>query len=79
VFSRRTLDADARAFGALMRHLAAADARDHTVLMVQVENEIGMLPIARERGAPANREFADERQHVDFFAEVKAKLDAALR
>jgi len=58
VFSRRTLDADARAFGALMRHLAEADARDHTVLMVQVENEIGMLPIARERGAPANREFA---------------------
>jgi probable F420-dependent oxidoreductase len=27
----------------------------------------------------ANRGFAEERRHVDFFAEMKAKLDAALR
>jgi beta-galactosidase GanA len=58
VLSKLTLDADARAFAALMAHLAAADARDHTVLMIQVENEIGMLPIARERGALANQEYA---------------------
>ena len=31
------------------------DARDSTVLMIQVENEIGMLPIARERGAIADQ------------------------
>jgi beta-galactosidase GanA len=30
----------------------------HTVLMVQVENEIGMLPLARERGAVADKAFA---------------------
>jgi beta-galactosidase GanA len=57
-FSRNTLDADARAFAAMMAHLSQADARDHTVLMVQVENEIGMLPIARERGAVADRAYA---------------------
>ena len=56
-FSKATLDADVRAFAALMEHLAQNDARDNTVLMVQVENEIGMLPVARERGAVADRVF----------------------
>jgi len=56
-FSRNTLDADARAFAAFMDHLAQVDASDNTVLMVQVENEIGMLPIARERGEVADRAF----------------------
>jgi beta-galactosidase GanA len=56
-FSKTTLDSDARAFAALMQHCAETDARDNTVLMVQVENEIGMLPIARERGAVADRAF----------------------
>jgi beta-galactosidase GanA len=56
-FSKNTLDADARAFAAFMDHLGKADARDTTVLMVQVENEIGMLPIARERGAVADKAY----------------------
>ena len=56
-FSKATLDADSRAFAAFMAHLAQNDARDNTVLMVQVENEIGMLPVARERGAVADRVF----------------------
>jgi beta-galactosidase GanA len=56
-FSANTRDADVRAFAALMAHLKQADAQG-TVLMVQVENEIGMLPIARERGAAADKLFA---------------------
>ncbi|HEX6397506.1 MAG TPA: DUF5597 domain-containing protein [Steroidobacteraceae bacterium] len=56
--SKNTLDADARAYAELMAHLAQVDARDHTVLMVQVENEIGMLPIARERGTVADQAYA---------------------
>ncbi len=56
-FSKNTLDADARAFAAFMDHLGKTDARDTTVLMVQVENEIGMLPIARERGAVADKAY----------------------
>jgi len=31
-----------RAFTALMQHLRDTDAQEHTVLMVQVENEVGM-------------------------------------
>ena len=56
-FSANTLDADVRAFAALMAHLEQVDAQG-TVLMVQVENEIGMLPVARERGAVADKAFA---------------------
>src|SRR5208283_342833 len=37
-------DTDARAFAALMRHLRVADGGQHTVVLVQVENEIGMIP-----------------------------------
>jgi beta-galactosidase GanA len=56
-FHAATRDADAQAFAAFMAHLKQVDAAG-TVLMVQVENEIGMLPIARERGAVADRAYA---------------------
>jgi beta-galactosidase GanA len=42
---RPTPTVNARAFAALMKHLRAIDG-GHTVLMVQVENEIGMIPEA---------------------------------
>ena len=44
VFGTQTRDADARAFAALMRHIKQVDGELHTVIMVQVENEIGFLP-----------------------------------
>ncbi|SFJ28398.1 DUF5597 domain-containing protein [Caulobacter sp. UNC279MFTsu5.1] len=56
-FSTNTRDADARAYAALLAHLKAVDAQG-TVLMVQVENEIGMLPVAREWGPEANAAWA---------------------
>ena len=43
-------EADARAFATLMRHLRGIDGDRHTVLMVQVENEVGFLPFAKEGG-----------------------------
>ena len=56
-FSQENLAADARAFAAFMRHLREMDSRDHTVIMVQVENEIGMIPDSRDRSASANKLF----------------------
>ena len=41
-FSDANRDADARAFAALMRHIKAVDGQQHTVIMIQVENEVGM-------------------------------------
>lgn len=50
-------DTDTRAFVALMKHLKAVDPQ-HTVVMVQVENEIGMIPEARDRSPEAEKAWA---------------------
>jgi hypothetical protein len=55
--SPNTLQADKAAFVALMQHLKQIDA-EHTVLLVQVENEAGNLGSVRDNSAQANKEFA---------------------
>ena len=49
--------ADARAFAALMRHLKKIDGKEHTVVMVQVENETGLLSFPRDYGPDAQTRF----------------------
>jgi hypothetical protein len=55
---RNTLEADKTAFAALMRHLKQIDNEQHTVLMVQVENESGIIGSVRDNSEEANRLFA---------------------
>ena len=55
--SRENLNADTRAFSALMRHVKEIDSRQQTVLMVQVENEVGILGSRREHSGEADRLF----------------------
>ena len=50
------LAADRNVFVALMRHLRETDAQ-HTVIMMQVENESGSLGTVRDFGAVAQQEF----------------------
>jgi len=57
-FGANTLEADRRAFTALMKHLQAVDAAQHTVILVQVENEVGTYGLARDHGAAAEAAFA---------------------
>ena len=57
-FAAANRESDARAFAAVMRHLREIDGDLHTVVMVQVENEIGMIPEARDRSAAADAAFA---------------------
>lgn len=57
-FSAAARDADARAFAELMRHLRSVDGNRQTVLMVQVENEVGTIPQSRDHSAPAKAAFA---------------------
>src|SRR4051794_27303956 len=52
VFSSDLLDADRRAFVRLLQHLADVDP-DHTVVMVQVQNEVGLLRDSRDRSPEA--------------------------
>ena len=59
-FGAETQAKDMQAFRALMRHVRERDGGKHTVLMVQVENEVGFLGQGRDRSAPANAAFAAE-------------------
>ncbi|MET9730201.1 DUF5597 domain-containing protein [Streptomyces sp. NPDC006458] len=69
-FSAANRDADAAAFAAFMEHLSHADSRSGTVIMVQVENELGLLGPARSYGPDALAAWA---------APVPATLLKALR
>jgi len=59
-FATETMRADARAFAALMRHIRDIDTRDHTVIMMQVENEIGIRPESRDRSPLAEAAFNND-------------------
>jgi beta-galactosidase GanA len=56
-FGEQTLAADRKAFVALMTHLAQVDGARHTVIMMQVENEVGTYGLVRDFGAKAQAEF----------------------
>ena len=64
-----TRDADSRAFAALMRHIKEVDTR-HTVIMMQVENETGVLGDSRDRNELANKAFAGPvpKELLDYIA-----------
>ncbi|MBI1366618.1 MAG: hypothetical protein GC153_11770 [Alphaproteobacteria bacterium] len=59
-FSKTNLAADRAAFVALMRHLAKVDAKTRTVIMAQVENEIGMIGAARDHSPLANKAYSGD-------------------
>ena len=56
--SRTNLEADKKAFSALMRHLKSIDGDDHTILTVQCENESGGIGSVRDFSPEANAAFA---------------------
>lgn len=58
LFCDATREADARAFATLMGHLADVDSENHTVIAIQVENEVGEMAAAREHGSQADAAFA---------------------
>ncbi len=67
-FSAELLAADTRAYAGFLAHLARADTV-RTVLMIQLQNEVGVLGAARDHGAAADAAFA---------AAVPAELTAYL-
>jgi hypothetical protein len=71
-----TRDADARAFAALMGHIRQVDAAQHTVLMMQVENEVGVVGDSRDRSPAANAAFAGPvpAELMDYLQKHKAAL-----
>ena len=75
-FADENAAADARAFRAFMRHLKEFDARENTVIMVQVENEIGMIPDSRDRSAVADKLFGGQvpPDLMNYLAQNREKL-----
>lgn len=56
-FSLESRKADAKAFAALMAHLKKVDSSERTVIMMQVENEVGVLGTTRDQSELANTAF----------------------
>ncbi|MGP8243417.1 MAG: DUF5597 domain-containing protein [Bryobacteraceae bacterium] len=79
--------ADARAFSALMRRIREVDGDAHTVIMIQVENEVGVIPDARDHSPAANAAYGQpvpndlidyiERHKETLAPELRAKWQAA--
>jgi len=74
--SEANREADARAFAALMRHVKEVDGRKHTVLFIQVENEVGMQGDTRDRSPGANQAFAGPvpKELMDYLQQHKDTL-----
>ena len=60
-FSDNVLQADLKAFSALMRHIRERDPQREVVVMMQIENEIGMLESARDHSPLAEKAYKKER------------------
>ena len=74
-FSDNVLQADLKAFSALMRHIREKDPQREVVVMMQIENEIGMLESARDHSPLAEKVYRQsqwaERYGSDVYADEK--------
>jgi beta-galactosidase GanA len=75
-YADATRDADARAFAALMRHIKEVDGREHTVILMHVENEVGMSGDSRDRSPGAEKAFAGPvpKELMDYLQKHKDTL-----
>lgn len=58
-FGENTMKADAKAFAQLMKHIRDVDRNEQTVLMMQVENETGVLNTSRDHSSMAEKQFSE--------------------
>jgi hypothetical protein len=74
-------DADSRAFAALMKHIREVDGEAHTVVMIQVENEVGVLGPTRDHSPAANKAFAGPvpKEFMDYLQKHKDTLIPEMR
>ncbi|MDT0684962.1 DUF5597 domain-containing protein [Autumnicola psychrophila] len=76
-FSEETLEAEINAYRHLMRHIKGVDAGHQTVILMQPENEIGMLSSARDHSRLANRKFKEEvpADLIQYFQKNRSELN----
>ena len=75
-FNEENLKADLKAFKSLMKHIKEIDEKENTVIMIQPENEIGMLPSARDYCSLANEKFGENvpLELINFLTQNKNNL-----
>ena len=75
------LKADSSAYKAFMHHLREVDSAQHTVIMIQIENEVGILGDSRDRSGAANTEFSKlvPKQLMDYLQAHKTTLRPELK
>ena len=79
--SKNVLEADRRAFCRIMEHLRSHDAQEQTVIMVQVENEIGMIEVPRDYSDDATQMYqsAVPKQLTDYLTKHQKSLHPYLK
>ena len=80
-FSEENLKADTRAYTAFMHHLREADGGKGTVIMIQLENEVGLIGDSRDRLPAAQAAFAAPvpAELMDYLQKNRATLWPELR
>jgi hypothetical protein len=81
VFKEANWKADANAFAAVMRHIREVDGDAHTVIMMQVENEVGCPGATRDQLPEAKAAFNAPvpRQLMDYMVKNKENLVSEFR
>jgi hypothetical protein len=71
-----TLSADSHAFAAMMKHIKAVDSMQRTVIMIQVQNEVGVLGSPRDYSDLANKAFSSPvpKELIDYLVKNKESL-----
>jgi hypothetical protein len=79
--SPENVKADSTAYKAFMHHLREVDSDKHTVIMIQIENEVGVLGDSRDRSAEANEAFAKPvpKPLTDYLQRHKSALRPELK
>ncbi|MCF8378718.1 MAG: DUF5597 domain-containing protein [Bacteroidales bacterium] len=74
-FSENNLQADLKAFKELMKHIKITD-KEQTIIMIQPENEIGMIPSARDYHPLANKLYKEQvpTELMDYLQKNKENL-----
>jgi hypothetical protein len=73
---KETLNYDANAFAAMMKHIKDVDSTKRTVIMIQVQNEVGVLGSPRDYCDLANAAFASPvpQELMDYLVKNKGTL-----
>jgi len=75
-FCNEGLENDKKAFTEMMKHLKEVDSENRTVIMVQVENEVGILGSPRDHSAAAEAAFNSPvpAELMDYLTQNRASL-----